>query len=67
MPVYTYDPVRTLTVAKTLFDEGVYVNPVLPPAAPKEGCLLRISCMASLTEALIDEAGDIIAKVLKEH
>ena len=67
VPVYTYDPVRTLTVAKTLFDEGVYVNPVLPPAAPKEGCLLRISCMASLTEALIDEAGDLIAKVLKEH
>ena len=64
VPVYTYDPVRTLTVAKTLFDEGVYVNPVLPPAAPKEGCLLRVSCMASLTEALVDEAADVMADVL---
>ena len=66
VPVYTYEPVRTLTVAKKLFDEGVYVNPVLPPAAPKEGCLLRVSCMATLTEALIDEAADIISRVLRE-
>ncbi len=65
VPVYTYEPVRTLTVAKTLFDEGVYVNPVLPPAAPKEGCLLRVSCMASLTEALVDEAAEIMQRVLE--
>ena len=66
VPIYTYEPVRTLTVAKKLFDEGVYVNPVLPPAAPKEGCLLRVSCMATLTEALIDEAAGIISRVLSE-
>ncbi|MBQ8507544.1 MAG: pyridoxal phosphate-dependent aminotransferase family protein [Clostridia bacterium] len=67
IPLYTYDPVRTLTVAKALFEAGVYVNPVLPPAAPADGCLLRTSYMASLTEELIDEASDIIAKVLKEY
>ena len=67
VPVYTYEPVRTLTVAKKLFDAGVYVNPVLPPAAPKEGCLLRVSCMATLTEALIEEAAGIIGRVLKEN
>ena len=67
IPIYTYDPVRTLTVAKALFEAGVYVNPVLPPAAPADGCLLRTSYMASLTEELIDEASDIIAKVLKEY
>ena len=66
IPIYTYDPVRTLTVAKRLFEEGVYVNPVLPPAAPKDGCLLRTSYMASLTEPLLDEAMDIVARVLKE-
>ena len=53
-------------MAKRLFEEGVYVNPVLPPAAPADGCLLRTSYMASLTEALIDEAADVIAGVLKE-
>ncbi|MBQ3574656.1 MAG: aminotransferase class I/II-fold pyridoxal phosphate-dependent enzyme, partial [Clostridia bacterium] len=67
IPIYTYEPVRTLTVAKALFEAGVYVNPVLPPAAPAEGCLLRTSYMASLTEALIDEAADIVAGVLREY
>lgn len=66
IPIYTYEPVRTLTVAKRLFEEGVYVNPVLPPAAPADGCLLRTSYMASLTEPLLDEAMDIVQRVLGE-
>ena len=66
IPIYTYDPERTLVVAKRLLEEGVYVNPVLPPAAPADGCLLRTSYMASLTEALLDEAMDVIARVLQE-
>ena len=67
IPIYTYDPVRTLTVAKALFEAGVYVNPVLPPAAPADGCLLRTSYMATLTEALIDEAAGIVADVLSKY
>lgn len=67
IPIYTYEPERTLTVAKRLFEAGVYVNPVLPPAAPAEGCLLRTSYMATLTEALLDEAMDIIQRVLAEN
>ena len=66
IPIYTYEPVRTLTVAKQLFEAGVYVNPVLPPAAPADGCLLRTSYMATLTEELLDEAMDIIQRVLAE-
>ena len=50
--------------AKRLYDAGVYVNPVLPPAAAPGECLLRMSCMATHTEALLDEAMDIIAEVL---
>ena len=55
---------NTLTSAKRLYDAGVYVNPVLPPAAAPGECLLRVSCMATHTEALLDEAMDIIAEVL---
>ncbi len=66
IPIYTYEPERTLKVAMRLFEEGVYVNPVLPPAAPADGCLLRTSYMASLTEDLLDEAMDIIERVIKE-
>jgi len=69
IPIYMTDMVTTLTRAKQLFDAGVYVNSALPPATPPNGCLLRTSYMATHTEALIDEALDIIKAVLetKEH
>lgn len=66
IPIYTKDMMTTLAVAKELFEAGVYVNPVLPPATPPSECLLRVSLMATHTEALIDEAVDIIEAVLKE-
>ena len=47
-----------------VYKRQVYVNPVLPPAAAPGECLLRVSCMATHTEALLDEAMDIIAEVL---
>ena len=64
VPIYTYETFRTLGIAKDLYDEGVYVNPVLPPATPPTDCLLRTSYMASHTEAILDEAMDIIKEVL---
>lgn len=67
IPIYTYDTITTLTIAKELFDEGVYVNPSLPPATPPTECLLRTSLMATHTEQIVDEAADIIAKVLSHH
>ncbi len=66
VPFYTYDLIPTLTAAKKLYEAGVYVNPVLPPAAPEGECLLRTSLMATHTEALLDEAMDIIRDVLRE-
>lgn len=67
IPIYTHDAVTTLTIAKELYDEGVYVNPVLPPATHPSECLLRTSYMATHTEALLDEALDIIERVVKRH
>ena len=64
IPIYTYDMITTLTRAKQVYEAGVYVNPVLPPAAAPTECLLRTSYMATLTDALVDEAVDIIARVL---
>ena len=65
IPIYTKDMNTTLTVAKAIYDAGVYVNPVLPPAVPESDCLLRTSYMASHTEPLLDEAMDIIKSVLE--
>ena len=67
IPIYTYDVFTTLETAKALYDEGVYVNPVLPPATPATECLLRTSYMATHTEALLDEALDVIERVVKAH
>ncbi|MDD4011942.1 MAG: pyridoxal phosphate-dependent aminotransferase family protein [Sphaerochaetaceae bacterium] len=67
IPIYLSDADTTLQVAKDIFDAGVYVNPVLPPATGPNECLLRTSYMASLTESLIDEALDIIASVLGDR
>ena len=67
VPIYTYDFYNTLLKAKQAYEEGVYVNPVLPPACAEGECLLRTSYMATHTEALIDEATDILAKVLNAN
>ena len=66
IPIYTYEMKNTLIKAKALYDAGVYVNPVLPPATPPTECLLRTSCMANLTKPLLDEALDIFERVLKD-
>ena len=65
IPIFTNDPLGTLTIAKHIYDEGVYVNPVLPPATPPDACLLRTSYMATHTDAILDEALDSIARVLE--
>ena len=65
VPVYTYDPYNTLETSKRIYEAGVYVNPVLPPACNPGECLLRTSYMATLTKPLIDEALDAIAQVME--
>ena len=67
IPLYTHDLETTLTVEKVLFERGVYVNPVLPPAVHPSECLLRTSYMATHTEALLDEALEIIKEVFNEY
>ena len=67
VPIYTYEVLNTLEKARMAYDAGVYVNPVLPPACAEGECLLRTSYMATHTKPLIDEATDILAKVLKEN
>lgn len=67
IPIYTYETMRTLEIAKVLYEEGVYVNPVLPPATAPTECLLRTSYMATHTKPLIDEALEIFCKVWERY
>ncbi len=66
IPIYTNDMLTTLKISMEIFEAGVYVNPVLPPATPPNECLLRLSLMATHTEELLDEAAGIIQAVMKE-
>ncbi len=67
IPIYTYDAHRTLVIAKRLLENGVYVNPVLPPATPEGQCLLRTSYTATHTHEQMDRAVKAIVKVFAEN
>ena len=64
VPIFTYEAYRTLDKCSKIYDGGVYVNSVLPPAAPEGECMIRTSLMATLTNELVDEAAEIIAEVI---
>ena len=66
VPIFTYKTLDTLWYGKKFFNEGVYVNPVIAPAVPEGECLLRTTLMATHTEPIVDEAIDIISRVMKQ-
>lgn len=63
IPVYTYDMNRTFLITKMLFDEGVYVNPVIPPAVQDGECMLRTSYTATHTHEQMDTAVEAFKRV----
>jgi 8-amino-7-oxononanoate synthase len=51
---------------RKLFDEGVFTNPVCPPAVPANQCRLRTSVMATHSAAQIDFALEAFGRIGKE-
>jgi 7-keto-8-aminopelargonate synthetase-like enzyme len=66
VPIIIGDNDLTFLMWKTLFDEGVFVNPVISPAVAPGHQLLRTSYMASHTTAQLDHVLDIFSKVGKK-
>ena len=66
IPIIVGDNQRTLLAWKTLFDAGVFVNPILSPAVPPGMELLRTSYMASHTDEQIDQVLQIYCDVGKQ-
>ena len=66
LPVYCGSLMNAFTMCKRLQEEGVFVNPIVSPAVPAGRELIRISLMATHTDAQIDFALDKLAKVGKE-
>jgi 7-keto-8-aminopelargonate synthetase-like enzyme len=50
IPIIIGDVEATFLAWRLLFEEGVYTNPVIPPAVPANMCLLRTSYMATHTD-----------------
>lgn len=65
LPVYCRDLMTVLKFCKMLQEEGVFVNPVLPPAVPPGQELIRISLMATHTDQQIEFALEKLGKVGK--
>jgi 8-amino-7-oxononanoate synthase len=54
-------PQRALALWKGLLDGGIYVNLVLPPAAPEGNSLVRCSVSAAHTSEQMDHVGKVFA------
>ena len=54
IPIMVGDDFRTLGLWMGLYEEGVYVNPILSPAVPPGGQCLRTSYMATHTREHLD-------------
>jgi len=62
IPLVIGEMERTFLMWKSLYDEGVFVNPVAPPATPPGRCLIRTSYMATHTDEMLDRALGVIEK-----
>src|ERR1022692_2823879 len=64
VPVVIQDELDLCRLCKRLLEEGIYINPVLRPAAAQN--LLRISCTAAHTEKHVDRLITTLVKVAAE-
>ena len=66
IPIYIRDYMKTLQLTRMLLDEGVFVNPVVPPAVAKDDTLIRFSLMATHSKEQIDVALGLFEKLAKK-
>jgi 8-amino-7-oxononanoate synthase len=66
IPIIVGDRPRTLMAWRSLFDAGVFVNPILSPAVPEGMDLLRTSYMATHTDEQITKVLKLYCQVGKD-
>ena len=67
IPLYIRDNNLTFLITHELFEEGIFVNPVVSPAVAPNDTLIRFSLMATHTVDQVDIALDKIHKIFKRH
>ena len=66
IPIMIKDAARTYEMCRLLFDQGVFVNPIVSPAVPPGRELLRTSFMATHTDSQLDQVLSAFEKVGKQ-
>lgn len=66
IPLYVRDIRKTFTVVARAFEEGVFINPVIPPACAPSDTLVRYALMATHTHEQVDISVEKLKKVFQE-
>lgn len=66
IPLYVRDTEKTFVATARAFEEGVFINPVIPPACAPRDTLVRVALMATHTHEQVDRAVDSLRKVFVE-
>ena len=65
IPLFIRDDVKALLLTQKLLADGIFVNPVVSPAVPKEDCLIRYSLMATHTQEQVEISIEKITRAAK--
>lgn len=66
IPLYVRDMDKTFILTARAFEEGVFINPVVPPACAPTDTLVRFALMSDHTHEQVDRAVVALSKVFKE-
>lgn len=67
IPLFIRDDFKTFAITRDLFNEGIFVNPVVTPAVAPQDTLIRFSLMATHTREQVEFALEKIQKVFRSH
>ena len=67
IPLYVRDTDKTFMVTKLAFEEGVFINPVIPPACAPQDTLVRFALMATHTKEQVERGVEALKKIFKEQ
>lgn len=67
IPLYIRDNYKTFKVTAELFEEGIFVNPVVSPAVAPHDTLIRFSLMATHSREQVTQALEAIQRVFKAN
>lgn len=67
IPLFIRDNFKTFAITRDLFEEGIFVNPVVSPAVAPQDTLIRFSLMATHTKEQVSTALEKIQKIFRRH